>query len=114
MTRRPVRYLGFLIAVALVGGVAGPMPALAATHLGSPDSTFAIAYLDSSRCRVLTRQVDQLKSAPGLRGKAASIAAQGAGLCQSGSFAAGADRLAAAVRMSGAVPAEPQPIIPLH
>ncbi|MBV8538236.1 MAG: hypothetical protein JO128_21745 [Alphaproteobacteria bacterium] len=96
------------------GAAVGTAPAFATAHPGSPGSTFAVAYLDSSRCRVLSQQIDQLKAARGLSDKASVIAAQGLDLCRAGSFAAGADRLAAAVRMTGAVPAAPQPIVRLR
>ena len=112
---RSVGPLGLLIAAGFAGGaLLASTSALATGHQGSPDSTFAAAYLDSDRCRVLMAQFGRTSATRVPDSAAAKLGVRGVELCQSGHFADGADSLAEAVRRVGEVPAEPGPMVRLH
>lgn len=91
-------------------------PALAKGHSGSPASTFAPAYLDSDRCRVLAEQLNaaHARSRPEYGNNVANLGAAGVALCDAGDFATGADELEKAVHLIGETPAKPHPVTRLH
>ncbi|MBV8538254.1 MAG: hypothetical protein JO128_21835 [Alphaproteobacteria bacterium] len=90
--------------------------AFARSHAGSPTSTFAPAYLDSDRCRVLIEQwtAAHARSGPEYGDNVASLSTHGRALCTAGYFASGADELEQAIRLIGETPDKPRPVIRLR
>ena len=107
-----------IVALAVMGSVSYPLPiegSALAQGAGIHESTFKKSPLDSDRCKLLNEQFNRLRSSGrSISTSAVDAASEGADLCRTGHFAAGADELAYAILGAGETPERPPSHLRMH